>query len=250
MGAGAPARAESAPTCASASAQLKGRSAIPALAGKLSRHQPIRILAIGSSSTEGVGASSPDHTYPAQLEDDLAELWKEPVTVVNSGKGGETATQTIERLEAALKVDKYDLVIWQVGTNDAIKGVDEEAFKALLERGISAAKQAGTEMVLLDQQYFPSIKDMARYERFVNAVTVTGLERKVGVFSRYALMKEWNSRSPEELRSLLSADGFHMGDKGYDFLADCMADTLQAMVEYSTAEARPTVTASAFVRDR
>jgi len=247
---GAPARAEGAPACSNASARLKGQSAIPALAGKLSRHQPIRILAIGSSSTEGIGASSPDHTYPAQLEDDLAALWKEPVSVVNSGKGGETVVQTIERLEAALKADKYDLVIWQVGTNDAINGVDESAFRALLERGISAVRQAGTEMVLLDQQYFPSIKDPARYERFVSAVSATGRERKVGVFSRYALMKEWNSRSPEELRAMLSADGFHMGDKGYDRLADCMADALQAMVEHSVAEARPTVTAVASVRDR
>ncbi|MBA1155479.1 SGNH/GDSL hydrolase family protein [Microvirga mediterraneensis] len=236
--------------CSGVAARLKGQSAIPALAGKLSRHQPIRILAIGSSSTEGIGASSPDYTYPAQLEDDLAALWKEPVTVVNSGKGGETVIQTIERLEAALKADRYDLVIWQVGTNDAIKGVDEESFRALLDRGISAVRQAGTEMVLLDQQYFPSIKDLARYERFVNAVSVTGLERKVGVFSRYALMKEWNSRSPEELRSMLSADGFHMGDKGYDHLAGCMAGALQAMVEQSVAEAKPTVTAAASVRDR
>jgi acyl-CoA thioesterase I len=236
--------------CSSGHARLTGQGTPTALAGKLSRHESIRILAIGSSSTEGIGASSPDHSYPAQLEDELTELWKESVTVVNSGKGGETAIQTIERLEAALKADKYDLVIWQVGTNDAIHGVDEEAFTALLERGISAAKQARTEMILLDQQYFPSIKDFARYERFVQAVGATGRDRKIGVFSRYALMKEWNSRSPDELRSMLSADGFHMGDKGYDSLADCMADAIQAMAEYSTVEAKPTVTAAAFVRDR
>jgi lysophospholipase L1-like esterase len=198
------------------------------LNGKLSRQEPIRILAIGSSSTEGIGASSPDHSYPAQLEDELSDAWKSGVTVVNAGRGGETGPQTIERLEAALRTQSFDLVIWQVGTNDAIQGVSEEAFRAILERGISAVKAAGAGLILLDQQYFPTIKDLSRYERFVRAVSALGQERKVAVFSRYALMQDWNSQSAEELRSMLSADGFHMSDKGYDCLADHVADAIQA----------------------
>ncbi len=208
----------------------------PSLTRKIARHEPIRILAIGSSSTEGAGASSPDYTYPAQLEDELSESWKDGVTVVNAGKGGETVIQTIERLEAVLKGQNFDLVIWQVGTNDAIKGVDEEAFRALLERGISAVKSAGSSLILLDQQYFPTIKDMNRYERFVQAVNNLGQERKVSVFSRYALMQDWNSRSAEELRSMLSSDGFHMSDKGYDCLADHVADAIETLAQQPVAQ--------------
>lgn len=210
---------------------------VPSLTRKVARHEPIRILAIGSSSTEGAGASSPDHAYPAQLEDELSESWKDGVTVVNAGKGGETAVETIERLEAALKDQSFDLVIWQVGTNDAVKGVDEGAFRALLERGISAVKSSGTSLILLDQQYFPTIKDTSRYERFVQAVSTLGQERKVSVFSRYAMMQDWNNRSAEELRSMLSADGFHMSDKGYDCLADHVADAIETLVEQPVAQA-------------
>ncbi|SCY52910.1 SGNH/GDSL hydrolase family protein [Microvirga guangxiensis] len=209
---------------------------LPSLTRKVERHEPIRILAIGSSSTEGIGASSPDHAYPAQLEDELGESWKDGVTVVNAGRGGETAIETIDRLEAALKAQSYDLVIWQVGTNDAIRGVNEEAFRALLDRGISAVKAAGTGLILLDQQYFPTIKDMGRYERFVQTVSALGLERKVSVFSRYALMQDWNSRSAEELRSMLSADGFHMSDKGYDCLANHVADAIETLAEQPVAQ--------------
>lgn len=205
---------------------------------KLAQHEPVRILAIGSSSTEGIGASSAGRTYPAQLEGDLSVRWKDEVTVVNAGKGGEKAIQTIERLETFLSSEKFDLVIWQVGTNDAIGGVTEDAFRALLERGIAAAQQMGTAMILLDQQYFPSIKDLPRYERFVKAVSTLGNERKVSVFSRYALMQDWNSRSVEELHSMLSADGFHMGDKGYDCLAGHMADAIDTLAKQPIAEAK------------
>jgi len=215
------------------------RGAISGLKAKLKRHEPVRILAIGSSSTEGIGASSPDRSYPAQLQDDLSARWKEQVTVVNAGRGGETAIETVERLEAAVRAEKFDLVIWQVGTNDAVNGVDEGRFQSLLERGIAAAQAAATDIILLDQQYFPTIRDLARYERFVNAVNQVGAKRKVSVFSRYALMKEWNSQSPEGLRAMLSADGFHMGDRGYDCLADRVAEAIQSVAAQTVAKADP-----------
>ncbi|MBZ6077531.1 SGNH/GDSL hydrolase family protein [Microvirga sp. WGZ8] len=195
----------------------------------------MRILAIGSSSTQGIGASAPDRTYPAQLQEDLAEIWHEQVTVVNAGIGGEKASDTVQRLETALESDGYDLVIWQVGTNDAVSGVAEDGFKALLERGVAAAKATKTEMILLDQQYFPTIRDLARYESFVQAVSRIGEEHNVPVFSRYAMMKQWAQQSETELRSMLSSDSFHMGDKGYECLADRVAEEIASVVM------RPTV---------
>lgn len=156
---------------------------------------------------------------------------------MNAGIGGETAVQTVERLEAVLKAQSFDLVIWQVGTNDAIKGVSEDAFRTLLERGIAAVKASGTSLMLLDQQYFPAIKDLSRYEQFVRAVSALGRERKVSVFSRYAMMQDWNSQSAEELRSMLSSDGFHMSDKGYDCLADHVADAVEDLVRQPVAHA-------------
>lgn len=117
-----------------------------------------------------------------------------------------------------------------MGTNDALKGVSEDDFRAILERGIAAVRASGTSLMFLDQQYFPTIKDPARYEQFVKVVSALGREQAIPVFSRYALMQDWNSRSAEELRSMLSVDGFHMSDKGYDCLADQVAEAIQTLV--------------------
>ena len=77
---------------------------------------PLRILAIGSSSTEGIGASGKDKTYPARLGTLLREgLSGRSIEMVNAGIGGETAPQTLSRLKGALVDGRYDLVIWQVG---------------------------------------------------------------------------------------------------------------------------------------
>ena len=59
---------------------------------------PLDILAIGSSSTEGVGASSPANAYPARLKDELEKETGVDFDVKNAGIGGELATKTVERL--------------------------------------------------------------------------------------------------------------------------------------------------------
>ena len=70
------------------------------------------ILAIGSSSTEGVGASSPANAYPARLKEELARESGIAADVKNAGVGGELAAKTLQRLKRALKVGWAELVIW------------------------------------------------------------------------------------------------------------------------------------------
>ncbi|WP_407524576.1 SGNH/GDSL hydrolase family protein [Methylobacterium oryzisoli] len=222
---GGPALAGAECTAPGGAALLREAVALPATGAQLAEHHPVRVLAIGSSSTEGVGASSPARSYPRQLEEDLTQAWREaPVAVVNAGIGGETADQTLLRLEAALaQPAKPSLVIWQVGTNDAVRGGDEGRFRGLLERGIALVRAAGSDLILVDQQFYPAIPDRARYERFVGLVAATAAENEVPVFSRYALMKEWGRQDPALLAGMLSADGFHMGDRGYDCLAEALS---------------------------
>ncbi|MGE7417176.1 SGNH/GDSL hydrolase family protein [Methylobacterium tarhaniae] len=198
----------------------------------VARRESVQVLAIGSSSTEGVGASAPDRTYPRLLEQSLRAAWRgTPVGVTNAGIGGETADQTLARLaEALAQPAKPDLVIWQVGTNDAITGGSEAAFRARLEQGIALVRAAGSDLIILDQQYYPAIPDHARYERFVGLVAAVANGAEVPVFSRYALMKDWNRQDPGLLAGMLSSDSFHMGDQGYACLAQALGrDILDAV---------------------
>ncbi|MBS7704324.1 SGNH/GDSL hydrolase family protein [Chelatococcus asaccharovorans] len=220
-------QAEPAANAAAASWECLSMQPVLALNGRLT-HTAARfatggrltILAIGSSTTAGVGTSSAAAAYPAQLTARLEE--KLPLVDIDmhvSGVGGETAVQTLARLEREAAALKPDLVIWQVGTNDALSSVGEDAFRDLVERGIAAATAAGADLILLDQQFFPTIKDKQRYERFVSLVTDIGLKTKTCVFSRYALMKAWGDQSAVALQAMLSSDGFHMSDRGHACMA-------------------------------
>src|SRR3954452_24303572 len=79
---------------------LSQQTNLRAVRNKIERGLPVSILAIGSSSTEGVGASSRDTNYPFRLEQRLRSIWPGAgVHVINAGKGGETADQTLARLK-------------------------------------------------------------------------------------------------------------------------------------------------------
>ena len=166
---------------------------------------------------------------------------RQKVVVENAGVGGETVAATLARLKALLKREKPDLIIWQVGTNDAVRGGDEATFRADIEKGVGMARDASVPLVLLDQQYFPAIKDIDRYERFVRTVHEVGAEYHDPVFPRYALMKAWAAESPALLRAMLWKDGFHMSDRGYgclaqDLAAD-MAPLLRPRLDLATTKA-------------
>jgi lysophospholipase L1-like esterase len=167
------------------------------------------------------------------------------VSVENAGKGGETIVETVARLETALRTNRPDLVIWQVGTNDAIKGGDEGRFSGLLAWGIDAAQSAGVDLILLDQQYYPAIRDLARYERFVHYVGRAAAKEQVPLFSRYALMKGWAEHPGNVLGVMLSADGFHVGDRGYDCIARLVAEGIRSMVTRWDDAPSPVATSAA-----
>ena len=86
---------------------------------------PVKIVAIGSSSTAGEGGIAP---YPCRLETALRDPnnWppngadrfkKRMIDVINRGVGGEEAPDERDRLERDVIDENPSLVIWQVGTN-------------------------------------------------------------------------------------------------------------------------------------
>src|SRR5262249_29859297 len=85
--------------------------------------RPVTIMALGSSSTAGAGASDPSASYPARLEAELRTRFPGiAITVLNRGVNGEEAADMLRRFERAASDDKPDVVLWQLGTNTVLRG--------------------------------------------------------------------------------------------------------------------------------
>jgi hypothetical protein len=128
------------------------------VAERISARQPVTIVAIGSSSTFGTGASSPAMSYPSRLAVELrALLPRTSVTVINRGVNGETAREMLARFDRDVLAAHPYLVLWQVGSNAVLLGRPIAPTGLLIDEGLRRLKVAGFDVVLIDPQYAPKV---------------------------------------------------------------------------------------------
>src|SRR5207253_958751 len=150
------ATADDAPTCAAPAEAMNLEHAPVHFRERIAQGLPIKIVAIGSSSTFGSGASTPAASYPSRLEAELkAQLPGLPVTVLNKGIGGEEAPQMVGRFDADVIDESPDLVLWQVGSNSVLR--DHPTPGEVIRQGVERIKESGTEVILINPQYAPKI---------------------------------------------------------------------------------------------
>jgi acyl-CoA thioesterase I len=198
-------------------------------AARINAGEPLNIVAIGSSSTVGVGASVPEQAYPSQLQAALSAHFPGlDIHVVNRGVSGQDAPEEVARLAADVIARHPDLVIWQVGTNAVLRRDDLSADGDSMRSGVAMLKDAGIDVLLMDLQYAPRVLDRSSFGVMEDLIADTANDAHVGLFRRFALMRYWQRTHPAEAPAMIGADGLHMTDAGYACLASDLAAALEA----------------------
>jgi lysophospholipase L1-like esterase len=197
------------------------------VAARIDRGQSLTIVAVGSSSTQGVGASAPGLSYPSRLEADLKERFPDSaVHVVNRGKGGEDTAEELARLDRDVIAEHPDLVIWQVGTNAVLRRDNLATDDQQIQRGLARLKQSGSDVVLMDLQYAPRVTARPAYATMEQLIANAAERAHVGLFRRFEIMRHWQAAQPADAPKMTGADGLHMTDRGYGCLAADLAEAL------------------------
>ena len=198
------------------------------------RQRQVKIVAIGSSSTRGVGASSSQRSYPSRLEIELRRRYpKVSITIENKGIGGEEAGDELARFQKDVIDEKPALVVWQVGTNAVWKQYDLLQVAAAIREGLKRLKDMSMDIVLMDLQYAPAVLQYpTEAERMVAFITEAAKEAGANVFRRFALMDYWNviERIPFDQTINREPDGvqLHQNDWSYAGVATALAKAIVA----------------------
>jgi acyl-CoA thioesterase I len=223
----APADNSEPPACAAPAALSRIEPILAHAAARIEHAKALTIVAVGSSSTLGTGASAPSFSYPSRLEADLRDrLPGVEIRVLNRGKGGEDAAEELERLGRDVIAEHPDLVVWQVGTNAVLRRDDLEMDEVLLRRGVSLLKQSGADVVLMDMQYAPRVIERRSHAAMEQLIAEIAHHTGVGLFRRFALMQHWHAAQQPESPRMVGVDGLHMTDAGYGCLAAELAKAL------------------------
>jgi len=191
----------------------------------------VDIVALGSSSTEGYGASTRLRTYPAELLRALSLLFPGArVNVLNKGIGGQQVNAMLERLDRDVFPETPDLVIWQLGTNAALRRYNIDSFRRLVNEGVDRLKARGIDVILMTPQYAPAVLALPNEEEYLEVIRTVARGKNAGLFDRFAIMREWFDREQMAYAEFLVRDGLHLNDFGYQCIGRLMAQAIEQAV--------------------
>ncbi len=107
---------------------------------------PIKILALGTSLTQGYGLP-PGTEYPVVLEDKLKAA-KIDAKVINAGVSGDTSAGGASRIDWSL-ADHPDVAIVELGSNDALRGLRPAQTEKNISTVLEKLKAAHVPVLLL-----------------------------------------------------------------------------------------------------
>ena len=180
------------------------------------------IVAFGDSLTAGQGVPA-DQTYPALLDERLKREGYH-FRVVNAGVSGDTSAGGLRRVDWALRL-KPEIVILELGVNDALRGQKLAAIRANLDQMIARFQAAGARVLVAGMRLPPNYGDRyaedfhrlyAEVARARNAPLMPFFLDGVGAVPR-----------------LNQADGIHPTAEGYAIVVDRLWPYLVPLLQRS-----------------
>jgi len=237
------AQAPSTFACSAPAAFARFNAPLLHMARRLADGEPLTIVAIGSSSTAGAGASSAAANYTSRLAVELKQRFPaRDVTVLNRGVNGQETEQMMARFATDVTPAHPDLVIWQVGTNSVLRDHPLKPHSVLLREGIEELKDAGADVVLMDMQFAPRVLAKPETEGMEEQIALAAKAAGVDLFGRFAIMRDWYENQHMPFEAFVAPDGLHMNDWSYACVAKLLATAI------AEAATRPIASAAAHMR--
>lgn len=170
-----------------------------------------RILAVGDSLTDGYGVAK-EAAYPALLEKKLRANGFKDAVVINAGTSGATSAFGVKTMNFHIKRQKPDLIIYALGSNDALRGLKVEQTEKNVEDAIKLAKDQNIKMILVGLKAPPNYgqKFPAAFEAIFPKLA------KKYQLPYVDFLLENVAGEPK----LNQADGIHPNEKGYEVVAE------------------------------
>jgi acyl-CoA thioesterase I len=205
-------------SCQPGASALAGETGLPNVAAALAQRKAVKILAFGAAPGR---VTSRGGSYTGVIEAMLAQALKGiDVTIVNRGVSGELAAGAAIRMRNEVALEEPDLVLWQVGTNDALAFVPVDEFASVLSEQIAWLKTHHVDLVLVGLQFTPRAKQSEHYVAVRERLRKIAAEENVPVVRFYEAMQIVNGAQEGQLPA---AEEFERNEEGYNCLAQYVA---------------------------
>jgi len=181
--------------------------------------QQIKIVAFGDSLTAGYGLPV-EQSYPVKLQAALKAKGFD-VDISNAGVSGDTSSAGLARLDWSVG-DDVDLVIVELGANDALRGIDPAVTRQALTKIVTKLR-ARKKKVLLAGMLAPPNLGNDYGQRFKAVFADLGALEGVTL---YPFFLEGIAAKPE----FNQPDGLHPTAKGVDEIVKRLVPVIEPML--------------------
>lgn len=223
--------------CAVASHLAYADYGLARVAAAIDRDRQIEVAVMGTGSSLLPGPAGAKLAYPERLAPALAaRLPAVAAKVVSYAKMGQTAAAMAKQFSVIVKESKPDLVIWQTGTVDAMRGVDADDFVAALDEGLKTLRAAGVDVILMNMQYSPRTESTIATGGYADAMRVVAQQYEVPLFDRLAIMKHWSELGTFDL--FAASKNLETAARVHDCIAQLLANVIVEGVKLSRPQQR------------
>jgi acyl-CoA thioesterase-1 len=200
---------------------------LPNVTKALKDSKTIRILTIGAS--ESGGRHSVRGSYQDLIERTLERTFKGlNVILIRRGISGELAANAARRMKIEVAFNKPDLVLWQVGTSDALAYVPVEDLKTTITDAVRWLKDHRIDVVLVGLHYSSRMAQDPGYQAIREMIRQVGDAEKVLRIRRYeAAELILQAQSIEERNQ---TNEFAQTEAGYTCMAEYVARAITSGV--------------------
>jgi hypothetical protein len=186
----------------------------------------LSILVLGAGSSQlPAGPSGIQNAYPQRLRQALTQkLPGVAVTLTLDVKSRRTAIDMVKALPSDLASAKPSLLVWQTGTVDAVRGLDQDQFTEALDKGVSIARSAGADVILINSQYSPRTESMIALGIYGESLRRVAVQHGVPLFDRFSVMKLWSDLGTFDLYS--ATRKLDIAERVHDCIGRLLADVV------------------------
>jgi lysophospholipase L1-like esterase len=196
--------------------------ALPNSATALQQRKRVKILAIGSSSTAVLGLGRNGSPLLERiLERTIKGL---DVEIINRGFSGELAEAAGERIRLEVALNEPDIVLWQVGTNDALAQVPVDSFEHSIAETVRWLKEHNVDVILVGLHYAKRLAKDTHYQAIRTSLRRVAIAENVLRIGRYEAMEVLARTTASTDRPVL--EDFGLTEAGYNCMAQYIARTI------------------------
>jgi acyl-CoA thioesterase I len=170
--------------CQIGATQVVSQTPLPNVERALRERQRITILVIGASpvALRSSGAGGHYEVVEKLLENTFKGL---EVTVVHRGVSGELARDAGERIKMEVALLSPDLVLWQVGTADALSRMSSDDFEETVAETLVWLRGHGVDVALIGLHYIKALTKDPNYQAIRASLKRMAAEHGIMRIGRY-----------------------------------------------------------------